>query len=88
MKVILKCYITPHASKTCINGWQEDALKIRLAAVPEKGAANQQLVEFVAKTLGVPKSHVVLAKGTTSRYKTIIIEGLSVDDIYRTFGNP
>jgi len=53
-----------------------DALKIRLAAPPVDGAANEELVAFVARKLGIAKSHVRIAGGATHRRKLVQIEGM------------
>lgn len=56
-------------------------LKARVRAAPEKGEANAALEKLLAKALGVPKSNVQVARGTTARFKTIEIEGLSDAEI-------
>jgi uncharacterized protein (TIGR00251 family) len=53
-----------------------DALKIRLAAPPVDGAANEELVAFVAKKLGIAKSKVRVAGGAASRRKLVEIDGM------------
>jgi uncharacterized protein (TIGR00251 family) len=56
-------------------------IKVRVAAPPVEGAANQALVEFVAKRLRIPKSRVRVVSGLTSRRKVLEIEGVSQDAI-------
>ena len=51
-------YVQPGASKTQIVGMHDGLVKVRVAAPPVEGAANQGLVEFVAKRLSIPKSRV------------------------------
>ena len=51
------------------------ALKVKVRAIPEKGAANRALEKIVAKWLGVPRTTVQLVKGSKSRLKTISITG-------------
>ena len=70
--------IQPRASRTEVIGAHGDALKIRLAAPPVDGEANEELVRFLAKTLGVPKSAVTIARGATGRRKVVRVEGASV----------
>lgn len=69
--------ITPGAAKTKILGPHGDCIKIAVAAPPEKGKANHALIEFLAKTLGVPKAGISLAAGMTSPRKTLRIEGVT-----------
>jgi uncharacterized protein (TIGR00251 family) len=58
-------------------GLHDGLLKIALVAPPVDGAANKALVEFVAKTLGVPMGRVTLVSGETSRRKTLEVVGIS-----------
>jgi uncharacterized protein YggU (UPF0235/DUF167 family) len=56
-------------------------LKARVRAAPEKGEANAALEKLLAKALGVAKSKVKVARGTTARLKTVEIEGVSDAEI-------
>jgi uncharacterized protein (TIGR00251 family) len=71
----LEIYVQPRASRTEVVGLHGTALKIRLAAPPVDGAANQALVEYVAARLQVPKSSVRLVSGAGSRRKIIEVAG-------------
>lgn len=73
---VLALHIQPGAKKTGIAGLHGDALKIRLAAPPVDGKANAALIEFLAKTCGVPRSAVELVSGETSRSKRVRIIGV------------
>jgi uncharacterized protein len=78
--------LTPGASTDRIDGWDVDAegrpvLKVRVRARPVEGEANTALVKLIAKSLGVPKSAVVLQRGGQSRTKMIDIAGLSNDEM-------
>lgn len=52
-----------------------DAVKVRLAAPPVDGAANDELIRFVAERLGVPRAAVRIAAGATSRRKVVEVDG-------------
>lgn len=74
----LRIRATPNARKSEVIGWDEDAqagrvLRVRVAAPPVEGKANAALRDFLAKTLGLPKSMVRLEKGDASRFKTFDI---------------
>ncbi|MEH3040229.1 MAG: DUF167 domain-containing protein [Sphingomonas paucimobilis] len=74
---------TPKASKTTMTGvialeGDATALGLRVAAPPVDGAANEEVVRFVAKALRVGRSAVTLVAGQTSRIKRLRIEGDSV----------
>ena len=77
----LTLHIQPGAKKTELAGLHGDALKIRLAAPPVDGKANEALVKFVAETLGLPKSAVNLKSGHTSRRKVLEVVGASVQAV-------
>lgn len=80
--------VTPGASKTQARGWHEGALRIAVAAPPDKGRANSELIRFLSEQLQLSKSSVILAKGATSRLKELLIEGSSQEQIERLFGRP
>jgi uncharacterized protein len=80
-RITLTLHIQPGAKKTEFAGRHGDALKIRLAAPPVDGKANEALVRFVAETLGLAKSAVNLKSGQTSRRKVLEIVGSSIKAI-------
>jgi uncharacterized protein len=76
--VRIKVRATPNARHNEIIGWEDDAqagriLRVRVAAPPVEGKANTELRDFLAKSLGLPKSKVVLEKGNSSRIKSFEI---------------
>jgi uncharacterized protein len=71
----LTLHIQPGAKKTEFAGLHGDALKIRLAAPPVDGKANDALIKFIAETLRLPKSAVNLKSGQSSRRKVLEVTG-------------
>jgi uncharacterized protein (TIGR00251 family) len=71
----------PRAKKSRLVGERGDALEIALAAPPVDGAANEELVRFVARLLGVPRRQVALVRGETSREKLVAVTGLSLAEL-------
>ena len=61
----------PGASKSALGEISEGRLKVRIAAAPEDGKANEELRSFFAKALGIPKKEIVLETGEKSRLKTL-----------------
>lgn len=57
-------------------GRHGDALKIRIAAPPADGAANDELIRFLAVRLRVPRSAIAITAGGSSRRKTVSITGI------------
>lgn len=74
-RVTLTLHIQPGAKKTEFAGLHGDALKIRLAAPPVDGKANEALLRFIAAELDLPKSAVTLKSGQTSRRKVLEVMG-------------
>ena len=79
--VELTLYIQPRASRTEVIGPHGDALKLRLAAPPVDGEANEELVRFLAKALHVPKSAVMIVSGATGRRKVVRVVGVTAADV-------
>ena len=70
--------VQPRASRTELAGRHGDALKVRLAAPPVDGAANEALARFLAERLDVSRSAVRLAAGATGRTKVLDVTGIGV----------
>jgi uncharacterized protein (TIGR00251 family) len=75
--VRFRVHVQPRASKTEIAGVHGTALKVRLHAPPVDGAANDALVDFLAKQLRVPRRSVHIVAGQSSRGKMVEVEGVS-----------
>jgi uncharacterized protein (TIGR00251 family) len=69
--------VQPRASQSAFVGQYGDALKIRLAAPPVDGAANDELVAFLSNIFAVARKSVRILAGETSRSKLIEIEGIT-----------
>ena len=77
MTARLTLHVQPRARRTEVAGLHGDAVKVRVAAPPADGAANAELVRFVAERLGVPRSAVRVAAGAGARRKVIEVDGVS-----------
>ena len=82
-RLTLTLHIQPGAKKTEFAGLHGDALKIRLAAPPVDGKANEALIRFVADQLGLAKSAVNLKSGQTSRRKVLEVIGATAEAVAR-----
>ena len=69
-------HVVPRARRTEIAGLHGDAIKIRVAAPPADGAANAELIRFIAGHLGVPRSGVAIGAGAGSRSKVLVVTGM------------
>lgn len=74
-KISLRVY--PGAARSEIVGFNQGALRVRVAAPPVKGKANQELFAFLSRVLGVCKGALTIIKGNTSRSKVITVDGLN-----------
>ncbi len=72
--VLLRLSVVPNAKRTGVDGLHDGALRIRLNAPPIDGRANEALVEWLAKSLGVPRRSVELLRGETGRRKQVAID--------------
>jgi len=78
---ILALHIQPGAKKTEVAGLHGEALKIRLAAPPVDGKANDCLIGFLADKLGVTKCRIMLVGGVSSRSKRVWVCGMKLEAI-------
>ena len=72
--LLLSLHVQPGARRTEVAGAHGDALKLRLAAPPVDGKANEELIRFPAEAFAVPLRNVTLLRGATSRAKTVRID--------------
>jgi uncharacterized protein (TIGR00251 family) len=76
--VRLTVHVQPRASSTEVVGLHGTALKVRLHSPPAEGAANEELIDFLASSLGVAKRAVEIISGHSSRGKIVQVLGVSV----------
>jgi len=70
----IKLIIKPNSSVTGIYGIYRNRIKIKLAAAPEKGKANKELIKFISSKIGISKKNIKIIAGEKSVYKEISIE--------------
>ena len=75
----LRVHVQPRASRTELAGMRGSELKVRLTAPPVDGAANEELIRFLAQVLGVPRSAVTLTAGTAARSKCLEVTGVTLE---------
>lgn len=73
--VVLKLHVQPGASKSEFAGMHGDALKLRISARPEDGAANRAVCAFLAEIFSLPKTSVSILHGLSSRKKLVLLQG-------------
>jgi uncharacterized protein len=72
---ILTVHIRPRASITECVGIHGDAIKIRVAAPPVDGAANDELIRFLARRFSIPSTSVQIHSGAGGRHKRVLVKG-------------
>jgi uncharacterized protein (TIGR00251 family) len=75
--------VSPGASRSALVGRHGEGWKVRVAAAPERGRANEALLALLAEKLGLPRSRLAVVAGQTSRRKIVEVEGLDLDEISR-----
>jgi uncharacterized protein (TIGR00251 family) len=76
--ICINVRVIARARKTELAGTREDALLVRLNAPPVDGAANDELVSFIAAILNVPRRDVAILSGARSRHKRLRVKGIDV----------
>ena len=83
--VAISVHVQPRASRTEAAGIHGDALKIRVAAPPADGAANDELCRFIARRCDVSLSAVEILSGAGARQKRLLVKGRSVEQVRERF---
>lgn len=92
-RVQIHVRLTPRGGADRLEGWARDDagrvfLKARVRAAPVEGEANAALEALIARALGLPRSRVSVARGTTQRLKTVEIEGVEAAALEAALGKP
>lgn len=74
-RLVLELHVQPGAKRSEFAGMHGERTKVRLAAPPVDGKANDELVRFLAGHYGVPKRAVTILSGLRSRDKRVAVEG-------------
>ena len=80
--VRVSVHVQPRASRSEVAGAHGSALKVRLHAPPVDGAANDELVDFLARELGIARKAVTIISGHSSRGKSVQISGVSIASVH------
>jgi uncharacterized protein (TIGR00251 family) len=86
--VTLRVRVTPRAGRDAIAGWQDGALRVRLAAPPLEGRANTALIRLLAAAAGLAPSNVRLLTGHRSRDKRLAFDGIDAAALHARLGIP
>ena len=81
--VVCTVRVTPRAGRTAIAGLRDDVLSVKLAAAPVDDAANEALIDVLARAFDLPRRSVRLVSGARSRTKRVELVGVSAEAIGR-----
>lgn len=75
--------VSPGAARSAVVGRHGDGWKVRVAAAPEAGKANEAVVRLLADVLRLPAAGLSIVSGHASRDKMVSLSGLDRDEIER-----
>jgi uncharacterized protein (TIGR00251 family) len=79
----LRLRVSPGAGRSAVVGRHGDAWKVRVAAAPERGRANEAVVRLLSETLDVPPPSITLVSGLAARDKIVELTGIGPEEIDR-----
>lgn len=78
--VVLSIHVQPGARREGPAGLHDQRLRLRVAAPPEGGRANERVIALVAELFGVRRADVSLVGGLSSRRKDLALAGITLAD--------
>lgn len=81
--VRLQLRVSPGARRARVVGRHGASWKVRVAAAPERGRANEAVVALLAETLSLPREGVTIVSGGSSRDKVVELAGISAAEAER-----
>ncbi len=85
--ILLGVKVVPGSSRTQLAGEYNGMLKVKLSAAPEKGKANQCLIEYMAERLKVKKNCISIISGATKPVKQLQILGVEPEKVLESLSN-
>jgi uncharacterized protein (TIGR00251 family) len=79
--ILFTVRVVPRAARSSVIGEHDGALRVRVAAPPVEGAANEELVRVLARALGVPRREIEITGGHSSRVKQVLARGASRESL-------
>lgn len=68
--------VSPGARRTELVGRHGEAWKVRIAVAPERGRANEAVLDLLSRELELPRRAVSLVSGHAAREKVVLLEGI------------
>lgn len=73
--------VQPNAGRNQVVDFNNNVWKVKIAAPPDKGKANKEIIEFISDILGLRKDSITILKGETSHNKLIAITGINQEEV-------
>lgn len=86
--VRLNLKVAPKSSRNAVTGWMGDTLKLAVTTAPEKGKANQMVIDVLAQALDVSRSSISIVRGDTAATKVVEVSNLSETEIHQRLKKP
>ena len=83
----MRLRVAPGSARDQIVGRHGDAWKVRVAAAPERGAANEAVIRLLATVLSLDRGAVTLVSGHGARDKMVEVAGLTAAEVERRLGS-
>jgi uncharacterized protein len=81
MPVQISIKVQPNAGRNEVVGSSGSVWKIKIAAAPDKGKANKELIDFLSDKLNIKKAQISILRGQTSHNKVLLIDGLNEGEV-------
>jgi len=78
--------VVPRSSREGVAGFEGGVVRTRLHAPPVEGKANEALVRFLAKAVGVPRNRITLITGERGRSKIVRVAGVTREALLAALG--
>jgi uncharacterized protein (TIGR00251 family) len=82
----LSVRVAPRSPRDAVAGFHEGVVRIRLCAPPVEGRANEALIRFLARALGIPQRRVSIVSGESGRNKIVRVAGITLPEVLRALG--
>ena len=77
----LSVQVQPNAKRNEVSGFKQESLHLKISAPPVQGKANQELISYLSKIMGIPGSRITIQRGAASRRKLLVINGLNREQV-------
>ena len=74
-QAMIAVQVQPSAGQNTLTRYEKGILYLKVAAPPQRGKANQEIVRFLSKVFNIPKGNFIIKKGIAARRKTLVIKG-------------